>query len=106
MKMQPGHTVHFWYTMKNASGEILEDNTNAAPVSFVFGTGDIDIELQEQMEGMEAGDRKTIILTQEGQTAFVFEVLVKEIGKSAAPPEKKMKELTVIPACGPGCDCK
>lgn len=106
MKIQTGHTVHFNYTMKNASGEILEDNMNASPVSFVFGTGDIDKELQEQMLGMEAGERKTILLTQEGQTAFVFDVLVKEIKKSVAPEEMKMKELTVISTCGPGCDCK
>ena len=49
--------------MKNSSGEVLEDNWNNDPVSYLHGSTAILPMLQVQLEGLKTGDKKLVYLT-------------------------------------------
>ena len=97
------------YIMKNSREEVLENTMNLDPVNYLHGSPAIQPLLQVQLEGLKAGDKKTIYLNAgSGLTNedFVFEVIVDDV--RAAFPEEMVLGYPVkltFKKCETGCAC-
>ncbi|MEP7230244.1 MAG: FKBP-type peptidyl-prolyl cis-trans isomerase [Ginsengibacter sp.] len=109
MRVQNQTVVSLRYVMKNAAGEILEDNMHTAPVQYVHGSGKILPSLESSLHGLEAGDKKVVSLKTgdaPGTEDFTFDVViddVREASKDEILHGEPVKE--TIAVCGPGCNC-
>lgn len=82
MKIEKDTVVAFRYLMKNGEGELLEDRMGKEPVNFLYGSNAIQPILQQQMEGLTAGEQKIIYLNRcSGLTTddFVFDVIIDDV---------------------------
>jgi FKBP-type peptidyl-prolyl cis-trans isomerase SlyD len=101
--------VSMRYIMTNREGAVLENTMNSLPVSYLHGAHGILPLLQEQLEGLKAGDRKQVYLTAApGLTGedFIFEVIVDEV--RPALDEEIFLGYPVqanVQPCEAGCDC-
>ena len=97
------------YIMRNSKGDILEDTMNAAPVNYLQGSTGIMPVLQQQLEGLKAGDKKKVYLFKETCTAdddFEFDVIIDDV--RAALPEEIMLGYPVqmtTAVCTDDCYC-
>lgn len=62
MKIGPKKVVAMDYTLHLDSGEMVDSSEGRAPLEFVFGTGEIIVGLERELEGLEAGVEKKITL--------------------------------------------
>jgi FKBP-type peptidyl-prolyl cis-trans isomerase SlyD len=53
------------YTVKNSKGEVVDTNKGQAPLEFVAGKGQIIPGLEKEVEKMEVGEEKTIVVKAE-----------------------------------------
>jgi FKBP-type peptidyl-prolyl cis-trans isomerase SlyD len=109
MHIKKNSVVSIRYTMKNGGGSILEDRLNNPPVSYLHGSNGILPILQSQLEGLVAGDTKTVFLAAaSGLTDedFVFHVIIDDV--RPAMQEEILLGYPVKPTgatCDAGCDC-
>ena len=109
MKVAKNCVVSMRYVMKSSQGLVLENTMNGLPVSYLHGAAGILSLLQEQLEGLKAGDKKTVCLpATAGLTAedFVFEVIIDQV--RTALKEEIMLGYPVqanVQACEADCDC-
>lgn len=59
---KPGDTVQFHYTGTLADGSVFDSSDGRAPLSFTIGSGQIIPGLERAIEGMEAGEQKTVTI--------------------------------------------
>lgn len=101
--------VSMRYIMMNSQQVILENTMHAQPVSYLHGASGILTLLQVQLEGLKAGDKKTVYLKAEsGLTAgdFIFDVIIDQV--RIARKEEILLGYPVqahVPACAADCDC-
>ena len=101
--------VSMRYIMKNGAGEILENTMDQHPVSYLHGSSAIHPSLQLQLEGLKAGDNKSVILkAASGLTNedFILDVTIDEV-RDALQEELLLGypiKLNIAP-CGTGCNC-
>ena len=57
--IEAGKTVTFYYTL-TVEGQVVDSSKEDAPLEYVQGDGKIIKGLEEQMEGLTVGDRRTI----------------------------------------------
>ncbi|KAA0875663.1 FKBP-type peptidyl-prolyl cis-trans isomerase [Nitrincola tapanii] len=57
--------VQFFYTLKNASGELLESNHGQDPMAYLHGHDNMIPGLEVAMEGRQAGERFEVTLAPE-----------------------------------------
>ena len=50
------------YTVKNSKGEIVDSNKGQAPLEFIAGKGQIIPGLEKEVEKMEIGEEKTVVV--------------------------------------------
>ena len=109
MRIQNQAVVSLRYIMKNAAGEILEDNMHTAPVQYVHGSGKILPSLESSLHGLKAGDRKMVSLKTgdaPGTEDFTFDIIiddVREASKDEILHGESINEKATT--CGPGCNC-
>ncbi len=109
MRVQNQTVVSLRYVMKNAAGEILEDNMHTTPVQYVHGSGKILSSLESSLHGLETGDEKVVTLKTgdaPGIEDFTFDVIiddVREASKDEILHGEPVKEKIAV--CGPGCNC-
>ena len=65
MKVGPNKKVSFDYQLFGEGGELLDSSTDDNPLSFVFGEGSIIPGLEKELEGMEAGEDKEVVVKPE-----------------------------------------
>jgi FKBP-type peptidyl-prolyl cis-trans isomerase SlyD len=109
MQIQNQTVVSMRYIMKNADGDIMEENMNAAPVQYVHGAGTILPSLESSLYGLKAGDRKLIHLTAaSGLTDedFIFDIIIDDVRTASEdeilPGHPVQKKDTT---CGTDCNC-
>lgn len=101
--------VAFRYLMKNGKGEMLEDKLATAPVNYLQGSSLIQPLLQQQMEGLKPGDKKTVFLVaSSGLTTddFIFDVIIDDV--RAATLEEKILGYPIqvtTDKCETDCGC-
>lgn len=101
--------VAFRYIMKNGKGEILEDKLATEPVNYLQGSALIQPLLQQQMEGLKAGDKKSVYLvSSSGLTTddFIFDVIIDNV-RAATIEEKTLGYPIQVTTgkCETDCDC-
>lgn len=101
--------VSIRYIMKNGAGEVLENTLNSEQVSYLHGSAGIQPLLQAQLEGLKAGDKKKVYLSEaSGLTDedFIFEVIIDEV--RTALEEEILLGYPVklsVAKCEADCDC-
>lgn len=100
--------VSLRYIMKNGSGEVLENNMDAAPVQYLHGCNAILPSLENALAGLSPGDKKSITFSDEqiNETLY-FDVIIDEV-RVATTSEMANRTPAVKPSdksSGPGCCC-
>ncbi len=109
MQVQQGRVVAMRYIMRNSRNEVLENNMNSTPVSYLHGAGGILPLLQAQVEGLCEGDKKLVFLGKESGLVnddFSFEIIIDEVRQ--ALEQELLLGYPVQPpaaACNDDCDC-
>lgn len=96
--------------MHNANGKIIEDRMNGDPIHYIHGSGRIWPILEDNVNGLEPGDKKQICISQETgflevNEEFICNVVIDWVSLATA------KEIEIntnihdnIEACNfPGC---
>jgi len=101
--------VSIRYIMRNSRGEVLENTISGPAATYLHGSSGILRSLQMQLEGLEAGERKQVLLLKKNENLeddFTFDLLIEKI-REALPQEIALGyPLTgVAMECGPGCVC-
>ncbi len=65
MKVEPFKTVVLHYQLFDETGELIDSSSEGHPFSFVFGEGSIIPGLERELEGMEPGEEKEIVVQPE-----------------------------------------
>lgn len=65
MKVGPDKTVAFGYRLYDEDGILIESSPEGEPLHFVFGTGSIIPGLERELEGMEPGESKEVVVRPE-----------------------------------------
>ncbi len=81
-KVAVNTVVSMRYVMRNAGGDELENTMNSMPVSYLHGTTAILAMLQEQLLGLQAGDKKTVLLNAAAggtDEDFTFEIIIDQV---------------------------
>ena len=103
------YVVALRYIMKDSRGEILENTMNRDPVNYIHGSPGILPLLQAQIEGLNAGDKKTVYLTTESGLTnedFTFDVIIDDV--RVATKEEIMLGYPVkltLQKCENDCEC-
>jgi len=103
------NVVALRYIMKDGQGDILENTMNREPVNYLHGSPAILPLLQTQIEGLNAGDKKTIYLTSESGLTnedFTFDVIIDDV--RAASKEEILLGYPVrltVEKCENDCQC-
>jgi hypothetical protein len=97
------------YIMKNSKGDVLENTMNNTPVCYLQGASGIHPLLQMQLEGLKAGDQKSVYLAQEAASTnddFSFEVIIDDV-RAAFPEEVRLGYPVSQNSnpCEPDCMC-
>ena len=106
MTIERNKVVSIDYIMRNSRGEILEDTTNGARTNYLHGADGIHSYLQSQLEGLQTGDRKIVLLPNEVSNTgddFSFEVLIHDVRN--AMKEELQLGYPVMAECPADCDC-
>lgn len=96
------------YIMRNGKGDVLEDTMQLAPVNYLHGSSGILPLLQQQLEGLQRGDKKKAQLSKEVGAGddFSFDVIIDEV-RIASPEEIRLGyplQVTNL-LCNEDCDC-
>lgn len=65
MKVKDKTVVSIRYKIENSKGEILEDNLDGLPINYLHGVGSILPSLEAELEGLNEGEEKQILLSKE-----------------------------------------
>lgn len=65
MRVGPNKKVSFDYQLFGEGGDLLDHSTEDSPLSFVFGEGSIIPGLEKELEGMEPGEGKEVVVQPE-----------------------------------------
>ena len=97
------------YIMKDRRGELLENTMNRDPINYLHGSPGILPLLQSQIEGLNAGDKKTVYLAAESgltNDEFTFDVIIDDV--RAASKEEIILGYPVkltLQKCDESCEC-
>lgn len=65
MKAGPNKTVFFDYRLYGEDGTLIDNSPEGEPLGFVFGEGSIIPGLERELEGMEPGESKEVVVKAE-----------------------------------------
>ena len=107
MEVRKNMVVALRYVMRNDKGDVLEDTMQSAPVNYLHGSADILPLLQAQLEGLERGDKKMVMLPKNGaDDAYSFDVVIDDVRVALAEEIVLGYPLQVmVNACGEDCAC-
>ncbi len=84
MVIKEGKKVSFDYTL-TVDGQVVDSSKEAEPLNYVHGRGEIIPGLALELEGLKAGDEKTIEVGPEGAYGQKNKEAFKEIAKDSLP---------------------
>ncbi|MFC1522841.1 peptidylprolyl isomerase [Elusimicrobiota bacterium] len=82
MIIEKGSSVTIEYTL-TVDGEVVDTSVGREPLSFVQGSGQIIPGLEEQLEGMKAGDQKKVTIAPEKGYGTVMQDAFQKVPRSA-----------------------
>jgi len=57
-----GKVIGFFYTLKNGEGVVIDSNLDGSPMEFVTDKGHIIPKLEQELKGMEVGEKRQVII--------------------------------------------
>lgn len=105
--------VSIRYRMKNGKGEMLDNNMDGPPVSYLHGSGYILPWLEAELAGMKAGEEKSVFLSGSERSDLDDDFYIDLVVDEVRPATKaELSAGTPVPSaaardndCGPGCCC-
>ncbi len=88
MTIQKGKLVSFNYTL-SVDGEFVDSSKDKGPLQYTHGEGKIIRGLARQLEGMEVGDEKRIVVDPQEAYGPVNSSAFQEVPKSELPSNLK-----------------
>ena len=85
-----GKKVQFDYTL-TVDGQVIDTTEGKQPIEFVQGDGTIIPGLARQMEGLKAGDVKSVTVAAEDGYGQVTPDAIKEVPKAVFPKDAEIK---------------
>ena len=86
-KIQDGSQVSIQYTLLDEKGKQIESNKGGDPFKYTHGKGDIIPGLENGLEGMKAGEEKTIEVKPEDAYGKIQPEAFQEVPLKNIPPE-------------------
>ena len=81
MKAGPNKTVFFDYRLFDEGGIMIDCSPEGQPLDFVFGEGSIIPGLERELEGMEPGESKEVVVKPEDAYGLRDPELVQQVPK-------------------------
>ena len=88
MTIQKGKQVTFDYTL-TVDGKVIDSSSGKKPLEYTQGDGKLISGLARQLEGMRAGDERTIVVSPEEAYGKIDPAASQEVPLSALPPNVK-----------------
>ncbi len=85
MKVEKGKTVKMHYKGMLEDGTVFDTSEGKEPLEFVYGEGSIIPDLENQLEGMEEGDKKQITVKAENAYGEVDPSAIQQVPRSQLP---------------------
>jgi len=92
MKIGPGTVVSLDYTLRIDNGELIDSSQELGPLNFVFGVGRIIPGLERQLEGLQKGDERRIVVSPNEGYGPTLPEAVQQIPRGAFPSHVELKE--------------
>ena len=88
MKIGNQTIVALRYIMYNSKGDVLENTLQSQPVNYLHGSSGILSLLQQQLEGLQKGNKKKVKLSKENGAGddYSFDVIIDDV-RVALPEE-------------------
>jgi len=90
MSIQSGKEVSIHYTLK-VNGEVVDSSKDKEPLTYVHGKGQIIPGLSKALEGMEAGDKKSVTVEPGDGYGEVNPKAYQEVPRTELPKEIEPK---------------
>lgn len=87
-----GKVVSMHYTLKDASGKEMDSSAKGDPLSYLHGVGQIVPGLEKEIEGMNVGDKKNVIVQPKDGYGEVNPDLRQSVDRSMFPKEQALQE--------------
>jgi FKBP-type peptidyl-prolyl cis-trans isomerases 2 len=106
MKILPHTLVAIRYRLRNLDGHILESIMDKGPVHYVHGSGAVLPSLDDALLGMQPGDTKTLLVT-DNADHFYVDVVIDSVRAATEQEIRNNNLLNQYPEehCGPDCIC-
>ena len=92
MKIQNDKVVSIDYTLKDDSGEDLDNSQDREPLAFIFGSGNIIPGLENALEGKEQGEELSVTVEPKEGYGEYDESLMFEVGKEQFQDASQIQE--------------
>jgi peptidylprolyl isomerase len=87
MEVAAGRVVTLEYTVRLASGALLDSTGGCGPISILHGSGELFAPLEERIAGMRAGETRELRIPAEDAYGAWRPELVRDIPRAQLPPE-------------------
>lgn len=102
MIIEKNKVVSIDYTLKNVSGEIIDESKNAGPLNYIHGNGMLITGLEKMLEGKKPGDSFHAEIEAAEAYGERKEDLIIEVPREHFPDDIQIKEGMQFEAAGPG----
>ncbi len=83
MQIAQNSVVAFHYTLTNDAGEVLDSSEGREPLTYLHGAGNIIPGLEKELEGRQAGDSLSAVVSPDEGYGEKQEQLVQEVPRDA-----------------------
>lgn len=88
-KAAPGNTVRIHYTGSLEDGTVFDSSVERDPLEFELGSGQVISGIDDAVQGMSAGEKKTVTIQPEKAYGPRNEQLTQSVPNSALPADLK-----------------
>ncbi len=90
MRIADKKVVRIDYTLRNASGEVLDTSEGAEPLTYLHGASQIVPGLERELAGMQAGDAKDVVVAPEDAYGAHDPQGIFGVPRTAFPPDAQL----------------
>lgn len=91
LRVEDGKVVSLRYTLKNASGELLDETGDDEPLEYLHGADNIVEGLEEALAGRVVGDKLSVVVPPEKGYGVRDEDGVQNVPRNLFPKEEKLE---------------
>lgn len=102
MQIEKNKVVSMHYTGKLSDGSVFDSSEGKEPLEFIYGNGTIIPGLEEELEGLKVGDKKSIEhIPSDKAYGQRQEEAMQEVPKDQLPQDVELQEGMQLAAQGP-----